>query len=262
MPLADIELVKSVVVEAGKAALARWGTVGAEIKADTTLVTAVDRDTERFIEGALSQRYPDYAFVGEEYGWRGERDVPVWACDPIDGTTNYVYGLPHWCVSVGLIHEGVSQLGALYLPVTDELFWAVRSEGAFRNGERIHATDRECMGSEDPICFTSNASKTLSTEAILGRVRCLGSIASELAYTARGNLVATIGLSEGIVDIGAALCICSEAGCDFRYLEGPAVDLEELLRVKRTTKHFVYAPPKLAAFLQQHLRVRAELPAS
>ena len=260
MPLADIELVKSVVVEAGRSALARWGSVDAECKADTTLVTVVDRETERFIETELARAYPDYAFVGEEYGWRGNRDVPVWACDPIDGTTNYVYGLPHWCVSVGLIDGGVPQLGAIYIPVTDELFWAVRGEGAFRNGEPIHSTDRDALNSEDPICFTSNASKTLNTEAIPGRVRCLGSIATELAYTARGNLCATVGLSEGIVDIAAALCICFEAGCRFHYLDGPPVDIAALLDARRTTKHFLYAPPRLTAYLQQRLRIRAELP--
>ena len=77
MPLADIELVKSVVVRAGKAALSHWGSIDAEFKADTTLVTAVDRETEKTIEAELSRAYPQYAFVGEEYGWRGDPNAPV-----------------------------------------------------------------------------------------------------------------------------------------------------------------------------------------
>lgn len=222
-------------------------------------MTAVDRDTERFIEQELSALYPDYAFVGEEYGWRGPKDVPVWACDPIDGTTNFVYGLTHWCVSVGLLSEGVPELGAIYIPKTDELFWAVRGQGAFCNGVPLHASDRDTLHIEDTICLTSNCSKTLNTEVLPGRIRCLGSIAVELAYTARGNLCATVGLREGIVDIGAALCICFEAGCDFRYLAGPPVDIASLLDARRTERHFVYGPPRLTAYLQGVLHERASL---
>jgi len=216
----------------------------------------VDRDTEQFVAASLKALYPDYAFVGEEYGWRGPEDAPLWACDPIDGTTNFVVGLPHWCVSVGLLHEGVPQLGAIYLPRMDEMFWAVRGQGAFCNDERIHARDRDSLHVEDTICMTSNSLKTLNTEAVIGRLRCLGSIATELAYTARGNFCATVGLHEGIVDIAAALCICGEAGCDFRYLSGPPVDIADLIRTRRTDEHFLYAPPRLLAYLQSILHRR------
>jgi fructose-1,6-bisphosphatase/inositol monophosphatase family enzyme len=253
---ADIEEVKRIVVEAGKAALDRCGHVTCEFKADDSLVTDVDRDTEKFIESELQKLTPGYAFVGEEYGWRGPQGVPVWACDPIDGTTNFVYGLPHWCVSVGLLHEGVPQLGAIYIPRLDELFWAVRGEGAYCNGVRLQAQDRGHLHVEDTICLTSNSMKTLNTEVINGRLRCIGSIATELAYTARGNLCATVGLHEGIVDIGAALCICFEAGCEFRHLTGEAVDIAALLDTRRTTEHFVYAPPKLLKHLQEILHRR------
>src|SRR6185369_601074 len=234
--LADIELVKRLVVEAGKRALARCGNVDHEFKADDSLVTAVDRETEQFLSRELSAVYPDYAFIGEEYGWRGAKGVPVWACDPIDGTTNYVRGLPHWGVSVGLLSEGVSLLGAVYLPALDELFWGVTGLGSFCNGVRLRSEDRESLHIEDTICVTSNSLKTLNTEVLAGRLRCLGSIAAELCYTARGSMCATIGLHEGIVDIGAALCICAEAGCEFRYLSGPEVDVAALLEARRTNE--------------------------
>lgn len=248
--LADIEYVKQIVVEAGKAALVRCGTVDSEFKADESLVTDVDRETEKFLEERLNAKYPGYAFVGEEYGWRGDRSQPVWACDPIDGTTNYVWGIPQWCVSVGLLHEGVPMLGAIYVPRLDELFWAVRGEGAYCNGVRLHTTDRDSLHVEDTICLTSNALKSLNSEAINGRIRSFGSIATELCYTARGNVCATVGLKEGIVDIAAALCICGEAGCVFEYLEGGAVDISTLLEQSRTYKHFAYGPPRLVKHLQ------------
>src|SRR5215831_17710777 len=117
--LADIELVKRLVVQAGTRALEQWGSAKFEYKADHSLVTAVDRDTEQFLYREVSSAYPEYAFIGEEFGWRGPTGAPVWTCDPIDGTTNYVRGLPHWAVSLGLLDEGASQLGAVYLPALD-----------------------------------------------------------------------------------------------------------------------------------------------
>ena len=198
-------------------------------------------------------------FIGEEYGRRGDRDAPLWACDPIDGTTNFVFGLPHWCVSVGLLHQGVPLMGALYLPCLDELFWAARGQGAFCNGERLQAEDRDERIAEDTLCLTSGPMKRLNLAPIPGVVRCLGSVAAEVAYTARGNLCATIGQGEGIVDVGAALCIAFEAGCEFRTLSGPAVDIaafaDDYGSPYRADKDYLmYGPPRLLAYLQGLLR--------
>lgn len=255
-PPADVELVKRLVVEAGKRALERCGKVDCEFKADRSLVTDVDRDTEEWLYGELEREYPRFAFVGEEYGWRGDPSQPTWAVDPIDGTTNYVYGLPFWGVSVGLLNDGIPELGAIYFPRFDELFWGVRGGGSFCNGIVLAAEDRDELHVEDTICLTSNTLKTLNSEAIVGRIRALGSIAAELVYTARGNLTATVGLSEGIVDMAAAFCICAESGCNYEYLDRTALDVSALTRAGRTTKHFVIAPPKLLSHLQQILYVR------
>ncbi len=255
-PPADIESVKSIVVEAGRRALERCGTVQCEYKADQSLVTAVDKDTEEFVRAELQRLYPDHAFIGEEFGLFGDPDAPLWGCDPIDGTTNFVFGLPHWCVSVGLIYEGEPVLGAVYLPRMEELFWGVRGEGSYCNGVRLQAADRDSMHVEDTICLTSNSSKTLNTEAIPGRIRCLGSIATELIYTARGNLCATVGLREGITDMAAALCICREAGCELAMLSGPPIHVPDLVRARHTSDHFVCAPRRFVAYLQSILRRR------
>jgi len=252
----DIEQVKRLVVEAGRRALARCGTVTREHKADESLVTAVDRETEQFLHAELSALAPDYAFLGEEYGFQGPADAPFWACDPIDGTTNYVFGIPFWCVSVGLLADGVPEMGAIYLPRLDELFWAVRGRGAYCGGVRLQRRDQDSLHVEDTVCMTSNAAKSLGIEALPSRIRAFGSIAAELAYTARGNLCATIGLREGIVDIAAALCICTEAGCVFRCLSGGTVDIPALIQARHTRSHFVYAPPALASHLQSVLLPR------
>jgi fructose-1,6-bisphosphatase/inositol monophosphatase family enzyme len=258
-PIADIELVKRLVVEAGKRALARCGAVACERKADQSLVTAVDRDTERFIADELGRAYPDFAFIGEEYGRHGDPDAPLWACDPIDGTTNFVFGLPHWCVSVGLIHQGVPLLGALYVPCLDELFWAVRGGGTFCNGVRLQASDRDSLQAEDTLSLTSGPMKSMDLTGVPGAVRCLGSVAIDIAYTARGNLCAAVGRGEGIVDIAAALCVLLESGCEFRYLAGPPVDIAALADEyggppPADRDYRLYGPPRILAYLQSVLR--------
>jgi fructose-1,6-bisphosphatase/inositol monophosphatase family enzyme len=258
-PIADIELVKRLVVEAGKRALARSGTEACEVKADRTLVTAVDRDTERFLAEELERAYPDFAFLGEEYGRRGPEDAPLWVCDPIDGTTGYVFGMPVWCVSVGLLHQGVPLLGALYLPRLDELFWAVKGEGAFCNGVPLHAVDRDELGPEDPLCIGTTALKSLDLRGLSCSLWRLGSVAAEVAYTARGNLCGTIGRREDIKDVAAALCIAFEAGCEFRFLSGPPVDIAAFAAApdgKSVLRDdfLIYAPPRLCAYLQRTLR--------
>lgn len=260
-PIADIELVKRVVVEAGKVALARCGAVACERKADESLVTAVDRDTERFIAGELSRAYPEFAFIGEEYGRHGDRSAPLWACDPIDGTTNFVFGLPHWCVSVGLVHRGVPLLGALYAPCLDELFWAVRGEGAFCNGIRLQAPDRNALQAEDTLSLTSGPMKSLDLRGIPGVVRCLGSVALDIAYAARGNMCAALGCREGIVDIAAALCVLSEAGGECRYLGGSPVDIAALAEEygdppPEDRDYRLYGPPRILDYLQRVLQDR------
>lgn len=249
--LADIELLKKLVVTAGDLALKRCGTVACEYKQDLSIVTDVDRETERFLEKELKTVYPDYAFVGEEYGWRGEEDVPVWACDPIDGTTNYFFGMPFWGVSVGLLKDGVPELGAFYMPQLQELFWAERGKGAWCNGTRMTGMpDKDDMHLEDPICMTSNALKTLNPNALPGRLRSFGSIASELAYTARGNVCGIVGRHEGIVDIAATLCMCFETGCEMRRLsDGQPVDIAALTLARRTEEPFIIAKPRKMKYL-------------
>jgi len=253
----DVEAVVRVVVDAGRRAMERWGTVSASLKSDASYVTEVDLATERFLAGKAEQLLPGSGFLGEEFGAQREDAELLWACDPIDGTTNFVWGLPHWGVSLGLLERGIPTLGVIYLPALDDLYWAVRGNGAYRNGKPLGAVpDRWTIQLEDTLCLTSNALKTLNTEAVAGRLRCLGSIATELAYTACGCLCGTVGLHEGIVDMAAGLCIGAEVGCIIQYLDGSPVDLHRLIRVRRTDRHFAFGPPALVKLVQNLLHER------
>lgn len=258
----DIEFVKAVAQEAGERALQRLVGMRAELKADNSYVTNIDRETEQFVKEKLLAHYPDFAFLGEEFGRQGDASAPLWAVDPIDGTTNMVFGIPVWGVSIGLIWKGEAVAGALSLPRTDELFWGVRGGGGFCNDVRLQAKDRDTLHVEDTLGFTSAAIKHLDASGLKGRLRCMGSIAADIAYTARGTLCSLIGWNEGAYDMAAALCVAKEAGCIAAYLTGEPLDLDVILRDGKTRAPFVVAPPKLAAYLQTHLphRVTSEPP--
>jgi myo-inositol-1(or 4)-monophosphatase len=249
----EIEFVRATAKEAGLHALEMLAGMQSEYKADSSYVTNIDREIERFVQERLAERYPDFAFLGEEFGWHGRADAPLWAVDPIDGTTNMVFGVPFWGVSIGLIVGGEPVAGAFYLPCTDELFWGVAGEGAFCNGVPLQATDRETIHREDTLGFTSAAVKNLDTSVLEGRVRCLGSIAADIAYTARGALCCLVGWNEGAYDMAAALCCAREAGCVAAYLTGEPLDLRAILRDGKTQAPFVVAPPRFAALLQSRL---------
>lgn len=254
----DIEFVKSVVIEAGDAALTRCDGIAFELKSDSSYVTEIDRDTEQFIQRRLAEKYPDFAYQGEEFGRHGSEGVPLWAVDPIDGTTNMVFGIPFWCVSVGLIDsaDGAPAAGAIYMPATGELYWAERGKGSYRNGARLEARERTAFHAEDTLGFTSGAIKSLDVSALPGRIRCLGSIAAEVVYTARGALCCHTGWYEGANDLAAALCIAYEAGCVATYMNGEPVLMLDMVREGKTRGPFVVATPTTAAIIRASVKPR------
>lgn len=254
----DIEFVQQVAREAGQRAVALQASLRPELKADNSYVTEIDRSTERFVRERLEEKYPDFGFIGEEYGRHGDPDAPLWAVDPIDGTTNMVFGVPFWCVSIGLIVGGEPVAGALYAPRTDEMFYGVKGQGGYCNGVRLSATDREELHIEDTLGFTSSAVRYLPIDRVTGRIRCMGSIALDIAYTARGSYCSLVGWREGVYDMAAALCVAYEAGCVALHLNGDIFDIERMVREIKSHTSFVIAPPKLAKLLQQELGEKRE----
>jgi len=252
----DIEYVKAIAREAGDRAITMRDKMVPEYKADTSFVTHIDRQTEEFIRAKLAERYPDYSFQGEEYGRFGESDRPLWCVDPIDGTTNMVFGLTHWCVSIGLVEGNEALGGAVYIPLTNEMYWATKGGGAFCNGERLHVKDRTTIHPEDTLGFTSSAAKKLNIAALAGRIRCMGSIAIEFVYTAHGRLCSHVGGSEGINDLAASICIVQEAGCGIEYLDGSHWCVADMVRDGRMRGQFLVGPPNMRTLLKGALAAR------
>jgi histidinol-phosphatase len=115
------------------------GRFDVALKPDASPVTQADREAERAIVEILRHAFPDHGVLGEEFGGSGSKDVR-WIIDPIDGTRNFVRGIPVWATLIALEERGEVTVGVIHNPVTGELYTARRGAGAFLNGERLRVS--------------------------------------------------------------------------------------------------------------------------
>lgn len=208
---------------------------GVDIKAKSgpaDLVTQADGEAEVAVREMILQRYPNHAFVGEEGGSTGHSPYR-WIVDPIDGTTNYAFGIPFYCVSIGLEVSGVLEVGVVLASATDELFTAVRGGGAFLNGQpiRVSSTTRIVDGLLDIGLPVRTPDTKVSLEAVHRSVqtslpfRSFGSGALELAYVAAGRLTVFAQCGFQPWDMAAGALLVQEAGGKITDLSGQPFDL-------------------------------------
>ncbi len=192
-----------------------------EKKAQNDFVSKVDREAETLVVRLLQRAYPDHAFVGEEGGKQGVESDYEWIIDPLDGTTNFLYGIPQYSVSIALKHKGRLMVGVVYDPLRDETFAASRGDGATLNGRRIRVSERTnlqnaLLGTGIPFRTNQNLDLYLQSMKVLlpetAGVRRMGSAALDLAYVASGRFDGfwEFGLHEW--DIAAGVLLIQEAG--------------------------------------------------
>ena len=187
-------------------------------------VTEVDIKAEQDIIYHLHKAYPDHAILGEESGLIGSEDAEYkWIIDPLDGTTNFVRGIPHYAVSIACLHRGKLEHALVLDPVRQEEFTASRGRGAQLNGRRIRVSnlktlDGALLGTGIPFkdhCDDKLAPYAKSLETLAGQcagIRRAGAASLDLAYVAAGRLDAfwEIGLSPW--DMAAGALLIREAG--------------------------------------------------
>src|SRR5260221_1600970 len=154
--------------DAGKLAHRAFGTSATTMEGRQDVVTAMDREVERFIRGAIAARFRHDAVIGEEEG--GSDGDKLWLIDPIDGTANYARGLPRYCVSIGYLERGVPTLGAIYDPSHDWLYSAANGEGAWRDGERLAVSPCAEMTAATVECGWSTRRSAADYVALIARV--------------------------------------------------------------------------------------------
>jgi len=194
-------------------------------------VSEVDRMAEAEIIRELKRAYPRHAFLGEESGLTGKGHL-MWVIDPLDGTHNYLRGIPHFCVSIALLDHGEPVYGVIYDPLRDELFTASKGDGAYLNDRRMRVSKREALdGAMFATGFPYRQREHLEaqwdlTRALLTRaedLRRTGSAALDLAYTAAGRFDAYFEIGLKPWDLAAGCLLVREAGgtfCDFAGRDG------------------------------------------
>ncbi|QLH80472.1 inositol monophosphatase family protein [Halosimplex pelagicum] len=206
-----------------------WDT--ADLKSPQQLVTKVDFEVEQRIKDHLSEHFAGHAFVGEEEGADGESDA-VWYIDPIDGTTDFVYGLPHSSISLALVVDGTRKIGIVHHIQSDTTYAAVRGEGAYRDGEPISVSDepdldRSLFGIGFSRKDTGDPTLRSAFEYLLDRtlgVRRYGSAALQLCYTADGTFEGFIHRNLSAWDVAAGTLIVEEAGGEVTDFDGDATE--------------------------------------
>ncbi len=122
------------------------GQFVADRKADNSLVTAADREAERYLRDQLEQAFPDDAILGEEEDDKPGRSSRQWIIDPLDGTFSFVHGVPLYGVLIGLTFHGRAGLGVVNLPALDEIIYAARGMGCIWNGAQAHVSSTATLG--------------------------------------------------------------------------------------------------------------------
>jgi len=234
----DIRLkaVAAITRDAGKLALdffERRDQLEIEHKGMQDLVSLADRQTEDVIRAGISAAFPDDAIIGEEGGTEAAAAAgPLWIIDPIDGTMNFLRGVPYWSVAIALMVDQKLMMGITYDPVHDELFTARRGGGAFRNGKPIKVSGADdpgqaVIGATFSFKMPIDGYRDLLTAVLRGGSdhRRLGSTALMMAHVADGRLDACATLMCNSWDVIGGLMLVEEAGgiaSDFQ--DGAALD--------------------------------------
>jgi myo-inositol-1(or 4)-monophosphatase len=199
------------------------------------LVTEVDTGVEQAVRQVIGRLFPDHGFLGEEGGGGWEKEY-TWVLDPVDGTTNFAHTLPNFVCSLACYRGREAQVGAIYDPSRDELFTAVRGQGAFLNGARIQvdpaATLQESLVATNLMWdLREGRAHLLPGIQELGRnvrgIRSLGAAALEMAYVACGRLSAYMQWRLSPWDFGAGALIVAEAGGTVTQMDGAPVDITQ-----------------------------------
>ncbi|WP_022846630.1 inositol monophosphatase family protein [Desulfurobacterium sp. TC5-1] len=188
-------------------------------KSKNDYVTKADREAEEKIIETIKTYFPDHSIVAEESGTSGNSDY-TWYIDPLDGTKNFIHGLPVFSVSIGVAFKGEMIAGVVSIPKLNEVFSAEKGSGAFCNGEKIKVSDRPFNEGLIATGFPFKGKEMLDDYLVcfkevffsVSGVRRCGSAAIDLAYTAKGIFDGFWELSLKAWDIAAGVLLIEEAG--------------------------------------------------
>jgi len=192
------------------------------LKGPGDFVTASDKKVEKVLIEELQKARPNYSILSEEIGKIDNDESFKWIIDPIDGTANFLHGIPHFAISIGLEHEQEIVCGIIYDPIKDEMFIAEKGKGAYLNNQRMRVSSRSKL--EDCIIFTGGPKREAENKdlalkeynnfssKVLIPIRKLGSASLDMAYVAAGRCDGFWQRNLNYWDIAAGIILVKESG--------------------------------------------------
>jgi len=190
-----------------------------ESKGHQDMVSEADREVELFVRGELQKAYPDDGIVGEEYAPTSGTTGYTWVIDPIDGTANFVKGIPAWCVVIACARHGVTEIGVIHEPITGETFSGERGGGAFLNGRPMRVSSSVSLADGSIGVGYASRQRNSNVPALIADLIGHGGVffrnasgALMLAYVAAGRLTGYVEQHMNSWDCVAGLLLIEEAG--------------------------------------------------
>jgi len=170
-------------------------------------VTKTDKHVEKILIEELSKTKKNYSFLSEEIGKIENKDKQnIWIIDPIDGTTNFLHGIPHFAICIALVSNKETISGLVFDPIKDEMFYAEKNKGAYLNNQRLRVSNKNLL---DECLFSSNHEGVKYSNL---NMRYSGCAALDLAYVASGRLDGFFHNKINIWDVAAGALLVEEAG--------------------------------------------------
>jgi len=213
---ANLNIIIKAAEKTSKALIRDFGEIEklqVSVKGPSDFVSNADTKAEKTIIEELKKARPNYSIISEEDGSETNKDTQnVWIIDPIDGTTNFLHGIPHFAISIALKSKNEIVCGVIYDPIKDEMFYADKNNGAYFNNHRIKVSKRKnfngCI-----FAMGGNDEEALKDKAITNRsIRKSGSAALDMAYVAAGRYDGYFQKNLKLWDIAAGIIIVKEAG--------------------------------------------------
>ncbi|MCK5917447.1 MAG: inositol monophosphatase [Cocleimonas sp.] len=248
--LPDLTILENIIRQvANEEILARFNKISYSIKADGSLLTEADLAADQRIQQSLLENYPEISFLSEEMELEQQQKLlqtadQLWCLDPLDGTSNFAAGLPLFATSLALIKNGEVVIGITYDPVRDEMFSAIKGQGAFLNGSKLICKPSgfsldKAVAIVDLKRLKPKLAQQLMTNAPYKSQRNLGACVLEWAWMAANRGHAYLHGGMKLWDLAAGTLILTEAGGYASTLEG-----ETVFRASMTPRSVIISPDK------------------
>jgi len=207
---ANLNIMIKAVEKASKSIIRDFGEIEklqVSKKGPRDFVTKTDKHVEKILIEELSKTKKNYSFLTEETGFIKNKDKEnIWIIDPIDGTTNFLHGIPHFAISIAFKSKDELLSGLIFDPIKDEMFFAEKNKGAFLNNQRLRVSNKNSL---EECLFSSNNEGVKFSNL---NMRCSGSAALDLAYVASGRLDGYFQNKINLWDVAAGTLMINEAG--------------------------------------------------